>query len=324
MTTLENAPVALPIPGSEIAELSAVADGAGPAVPSLSERLAELAHLALALTSTSTESEHEAEAAQSIHSHLDAIESILRDPRAALSREVAKCRPEGVSYSRSDRSRASNLSSQAPNQHRNSPQIENGFNKTEMLAQLSTLLTEVKGLHAQLGERRKETSRICDLYEERCRGLERTVAELELEVVELKSDLVEDAVELEGIQGTILGLQTWIDSLQTEQVMLRRQRYLAQHKARRKRWANGQKIGDYDDLGADTKVDDILEGLDAWMRGLRDVEEGFRSRARARHKRRERRPDMREDIPRTEKEDRGANVDTDAGLWSRALPAQLL
>ncbi|KAJ5136126.1 hypothetical protein N7448_004680 [Penicillium atrosanguineum] len=324
MATPESAPVAPSIPYLEFAELSSTADGAGPAVPSLSERLADLAHLASASVSTSTENEHEDEAAQSIHSHLDAIESILRDPRPALSREVAKCRPDGVSYGRFDRSRASSLSSQAPDQKSNGPHIENGFNKTEMLAQLSALLTEVNGLHAQVGDRRKETSEICDLYEERCRCLERTVAELELEVMELKSDLVEDAVELEGIQGTILGLQTWIDSLLAEQVMLRRQRYLAQHKARQKRWANGQKNGDYDDLGADTKVDDVLEGLDAWMRGLRDVEEGFRSRARARRTRRERRREMLEGTPGVEKKDEGANVDTDAGLWSRAFPAQLL
>lgn len=181
MTTLESAPVAPSIPDPEMAELSPVADGAGPAVPSLSERLADLAHLA----SASTESEHGNEAAQSIHSHLDAIESILRDPRPALSREVAKCRPDGVSYGRSDRSRASSLSSQAPNQNTNEAQMENGFNKTEMLAQLSTLLTEINGLQAQLEDRRKETSEICDLYEERCRGWEKTVAELELEIVEL-------------------------------------------------------------------------------------------------------------------------------------------
>lgn len=106
--------------------------------------------------------------------------------------------------------------------------------------------------------------------------------------------------------------------------MLRRQRYLAQHKARQKRWVNGQKIGDYDDLGADTKIDDVLEGLDAWMRGLRDVEEGFRSRARARRTRRERRQEMLEEIPRMENKHEGADVDTDAGLWSRAFPAQLL
>ncbi|KAJ5125358.1 hypothetical protein N7526_007535 [Penicillium atrosanguineum] len=299
MATPESAPVAPSIPYLEFAELSSTADGAGPAVPSLSERLADLAHLASASVSTSTENEHEDEAAQSIHSHLDAIESILRDPRPALSREVAKCRPDGVSYGRFDRSRASSLSSQAPDQKSNGPHIENGFNKTEMLAQLSALLTEVKWAAC-------------------------AVAELELEVMELKSDLVEDAVELEGIQGTILGLQTWIDSLQAEQVMLRRQRYLAQHKARQKRWANGQKNGDYDDLGADTKVDDVLEGLDAWMRGLRDVEEGFRSRARARRTRRERRREMLEETPGVEKKDEGANVDTDAGLWSRAFPAQLL
>lgn len=110
--------------------------------------------------------------------------------------------------------------------------------------------------------------------------------------------------------------------------MLRRQRYLAQHKARQKRWGNGEKPGDFDALGADTKVDDILEGLDAWMRGLRDVEDGFRSRARARCTRRERRQEMLEEIQTTRvnqpNEGEDADVDTDAGLWSRAFPAQLL
>jgi hypothetical protein len=179
-----TAPASVPDP--EPAEPSSTADAqAGSTVTSWSERLAELAHLA----SASTEMRHEEdEATQSIHFHLDAIESILRDPRPALSREVAKCRPDGRAHGRSaveDRARARSPSfSPATDKHCNGSN-ENGFDKTEMLARLSTVLTEVNGLHGQLGDRRKETSEICDLYEERCRGLERTVAELELEVAEL-------------------------------------------------------------------------------------------------------------------------------------------
>jgi hypothetical protein len=136
-----------------------------------------------------------------------------------------------------------------------------------------------------------------------------------------KSDLVEDAVELEGIQGTILGLQAWIDSLQAEQVMLRRQRYLAQHKARQK-WGASKRNNRYDELGSDTQVDDVLEGLGAWMRGLRDVEEGFQSRARARRTRRERRQEMLEqEMPRAR--DKTEEDDSDAGLWTRAFPRRV-
>lgn len=184
MAALERSnSIASSVPKPEITELSSTAD-AGSAVPSLSERLAELAHLAS--TSASINARNDDEAAQSIHSHLNAIESILRDPRPALSREVTKCRPDVVSHGRSDRSRASSVpSSTAPDEKSNEQHIDNGLNETEMMAQLSSLLTEVHGLHVQLGDRRKETGEICELYEEQCRGLERTVAELELEVVEL-------------------------------------------------------------------------------------------------------------------------------------------
>jgi hypothetical protein len=175
--------IASSVPNLEDSELNSTAD-AGSAVPSLSERLAELAHLAS--TSASIHTRTDDEAAQSIQSHLNAIESILRDPRPALSREVTKCRPDVVSYGRLEKPRASSISSStASDEISNEQHIDNGFNKTEMMAQLSSLLTEVHELQVQLGDRRKETSEICELYEERCRGLERTVAELDLEVVEL-------------------------------------------------------------------------------------------------------------------------------------------
>jgi len=175
------------VPNPEAAELSSTADGlAASAVTSWSGRLAELAQLASALPEAGHE---EDEMAQSVHFHLDAIESILRDPRPALSREVAKCRPSGVARGRSAVEDMSRVSSppplRAPDQHCDESLVDNGFAKTKMLAQLSTLLTEVNDLHIQLGNRRREASEICDLYEERCRGLQRTVAELELEVVEL-------------------------------------------------------------------------------------------------------------------------------------------
>jgi hypothetical protein len=100
--------------------------------------------------------------------------------------------------------------------------------------------------------------------------------------------------------------------------MLRRQRYLAQHKARQK-WGASKRNNRYDELGSDTQVDDVLEGLGAWMRGLRDVEEGFQSRARARRTRRERRQEMLEqEMPRATEED-----DSDAGLWTRAFPRRV-
>lgn len=46
-------------------------------------------------------------------------------------------------------------------------------------------MKEATALKDELRDRRQESNEIYDLYEERCRGLQRTVAELELEVAEL-------------------------------------------------------------------------------------------------------------------------------------------
>lgn len=137
-----------------------------------------------------------------------------------------------------------------------------------------------------------------------------------------KSDLAEDAVELEGIQGTIHGLQAWVDSLHAQQELNRRERSIAQHA--RRRWINrGKKIESRPELEAEM----LLEGLSAWMRGWKDVEEEFQIRARARRTRREQRQALmtgEETSQRLSRQDILSKPldETDAGLWSRAFPAQ--
>lgn len=98
-----------------------------------------------------------------------------------------------------------------------------------------------------------------------------------------RSDLVEDAVELEGIQGTINGLQHWIDGRQEEQKRARAARELVRRKSKRG-W--GRKH--IDEIG-ETEGEIVLDGLSAWMRGWKDVEDGFQVRARGRRTRREQR-----------------------------------
>lgn len=98
--------------------------------------------------------------------------------------------------------------------------------------------------------------------------------------------MVEDAVELEGITGTIRGLQAWIGNLHAEQVLNRRERAIAQQKAQR-RWrspATNTKGETHE-----SELELVLEGLSAWMRGWKDVEEEFQTRACARRTRREQR-----------------------------------
>lgn len=104
-------------------------------------------------------------------------------------------------------------------------------------------------------------------------------------VISRQSDLVEDAVELEVIQGTVHGLHDWIDRIREEQKLVRTSRALAYQKSRRS-WISRK---GKEDTAAETDSEMMLEGLSAWMRGWRDVEEGFQVRARARQTRRNQR-----------------------------------
>lgn len=96
---------------------------------------------------------------------------------------------------------------------------------------------------------------------------------------------MEDAIELEGIQGTVRGLQDWIDGLREAQKQAHQTR-LEQSKFQR--WNNRKN----NDLSSETDVDILLDGLSAWMRGWSDVEETFQVRAGARKSRRDRRKEQ--------------------------------
>lgn len=103
-----------------------------------------------------------------------------------------------------------------------------------------------------------------------------------------QTDLVEDAVDLEGIQGTVHGLHDWIDRIREEQKLVRISRTLAYQKSQRS-WI-GRK--GREDWSGETDGEMMVEGLSAWMRGWKDVEEGFQVRARARQIRRDRRQEQ--------------------------------
>ncbi|KAJ5570564.1 uncharacterized protein N7459_009994 [Penicillium hispanicum] len=247
------------------------------------DRLAELAHLASVSLGTDS---RERDTAPTIHYHLDAIETILRDPRPELTQEISRCRR---SRSRSLESPLGLTRDSRGAKAMMPLQIQRGaVNEEEMSAQLTVLLKEVSALNTELRQRHKESIEIRDMFEARCRGLSRTITELEDEVFELHADLVEDAVESEGIQGTVLGLQDWIDGLRETQKESRMLKDLARHKGRR--YWGGRKGNE--ELVGETGDEMVLDGLSAWMRGWRDVADGFQVRARARKTRRERRQEQ--------------------------------
>ncbi|KAJ5659800.1 hypothetical protein N7507_006251 [Penicillium longicatenatum] len=243
------------------------------------DRLAELAHLASASLGADS---RDSNAGPLIHRHLDAIEAILRDPQPEFAQEVAHGGRRRSFRTKSLLGDPDAAELKEPDWLAKSRNEER--KRQEMASQLTTLLGEVTSLNQELQQRHTESVEIREVYEDRCRGLTRTVAELEDEVSELRSDLVEDAVELEGIQGTIHGLQHWIEGMREEQKRARVARDSVRRKAKRG-WGGRKNI---DEIG-ETEGEVVLEGLSAWMRGWKDVEDGFKIRARGRRTRREQR-----------------------------------
>lgn len=108
---------------------------------------------------------------------------------------------------------------------------------------------------------------------------------------------MEDAIELEGIQGTVRGLQNWIDGLREAQNLGHQKRL----ERTLSRYWGGRKTND---RSSETDAEIVLDGLSAWMRGWRDVEDTFQVRANARKTRRDRRqeqlsrPEIIDETPR--------------------------
>lgn len=91
-------------------------------------------------------------------------------------------------------------------------------------------------------------------------------------------DIVEGSAEREALHGTVRGLEAWVDGWQNEPKL----RTSRQNKARR--WIRRKPEERYE-----TDSEALIEGITAWMRGWKDVEEGFRVRERGRQERREER-----------------------------------
>lgn len=98
-----------------------------------------------------------------------------------------------------------------------------------------------------------------------------------------ESDIVEDSAEREALQGTVRGLEAWINGWQKEPDLAGKAPGTLRQK-QAKRWMKHQQE-EHKESGTDA----LLEGITAWMRGWKDVEEGFRVRERDREVKREER-----------------------------------
>lgn len=174
MAALEQCPTTLE---PEIGGFKPIESGstAAPTRP-WQDRLADLAHLASASLGPDS---REATVAPEIHFHLDAIESILCDPRPEITREIVR--------SRRSRHESGSVALDGAQARESGSNVKSGdpAKDQKLLPQLQSLLDEVSTFNRELNRRHEESVEIRDLFEEKCRRLTRTVAELEDEVVEL-------------------------------------------------------------------------------------------------------------------------------------------
>lgn len=151
---------------------------------SWSKRLEDLARRRV----TSSAFSLDGEAAQSIHHHLEALERIFGEVRTETADDVQEQSrdnsPQSVVYDISVKEVYSSQPVQ-PTVSSVLSESDDGIDKQEILSQLKSLMSEVITLNKEIEQRRKESSEIRELFEGRCRGLTRTVAELEDEVREL-------------------------------------------------------------------------------------------------------------------------------------------
>ncbi|PYI11555.1 hypothetical protein BO78DRAFT_96193 [Aspergillus sclerotiicarbonarius CBS 121057] len=240
----------------------------------LSARLTRLAHLASQFNPASKSD------SVTLHHCLDTLESLL-DPRPGLTQEVVRCRPQ--SHSRPSNSAAS--ISTTDSQETADSLISVG----EMShPQLKDILGEVAALKVEFDQRRKEASDIYDLLTQERQALAQRITGLEEEIRELNMDILEDSAEREAIQGTIRGLESWVDEWHKQRLLIAaRKQGAASRRNGQRRWTKC-KVEDVDGDG-----EALFEGITGWMRGWKDVEEVFRIRERNRSLRREERQQTR-------------------------------
>ncbi|GIC87733.1 uncharacterized protein Aud_004122 [Aspergillus udagawae] len=227
----------------------------------VSNRLARLAFL--------SENAHLSEEQNIILSGcLDSIESIF-DSRTGLTQEIAQCRPKSVCTEG-----AKVVTSDVPSIRHDNTDVGNSGTKEASTKELTSVLSEITEFSEEFKKRRKESRHIYDLCSREIRRMTRSISVLEHDVHELQKELWEETAEREGLQGTVNGLVGWVEAWQEQhdQVIASRS-----HKSGRRQWTRRRT-----EKCNEETVGALLEGIRAWTRGWRDVEEAYRIRERER------------------------------------------
>ncbi|KAK2776959.1 hypothetical protein FQN53_002465 [Emmonsiellopsis sp. PD_33] len=151
---------------------------------------------------------------------------------------------------------------------------------TDVHSQLNTLMGDLNVVTTRLEQRRAESLHLNAVFTIKCEKLAQRILQLEDEIQELRAEKIENTIEMEGLKGTVRGLESWIS-----------------------RWKRRQGIDDSCDdrtsdygwewdqmrrhgaVDGEEGNDTLIDGIGAWLRGWNDVEEGFRIRAKLRKQR---------------------------------------
>ncbi|GAM36712.1 pogo transposable element [Talaromyces pinophilus] len=232
-----------------------------------------------------------------VSTYLDNIEKLL-DPRRDISQAIALGRPSSSTSNATPTTKISPAI--ADYRHKSIPK---GTTQSQTVSHdLTSILQELTNVNTELRQRYLESRHIHDVFIVKCEGLAQRILELEEEVHELKSDILEDTIELEGLRGTVRGLDSWVGRWQRQRESSSPSSSSKADAGRRSKgrsyWRRKAKSttdkNEEEEDGND--FDTFLDGVLAWMRGWNDVEEGFLIRARRRKLRRDRKNHPQESI----------------------------
>ncbi|PGG98041.1 hypothetical protein GX51_07015 [Blastomyces parvus] len=173
--------------------------------------------------------------------------------------------------------------------------------------ELDTIMRDLQHVTRCLEQRRLECLHLNAVFTVKCEKLAQRILEMEDEIDELRAEKIETTIELEGLKGTMRGLEGWIqrwkkqlhrrDPVDVDLDSGSEYTWSSEYYSSSFGLVGGRGAGEGDHhtqtrkleetIGGDGNddTDRLMDGISAWLRGWNEVEEGFRIRARLRERR---------------------------------------
>ncbi|PGH10235.1 hypothetical protein AJ79_05490 [Helicocarpus griseus UAMH5409] len=223
-----------------------------------------------------------------INGYLDNIECLLSDAHdgeigAEEEKEMSRLPPSTCIKEQHEITQPDEpLSHQSPPVSESEIDHENGKSRQNQIdSELDVLMRDLKSVTRGLEQRRVECLHLNAVFTVKCEKLAQRILELEDQIQELRAEKIENTIELEGLKGTVRGLEGWIRRWkQRQEEVDSESTWTVKESSDFREWDQRRC-----DIGDEHAAGTIIDGISAWLRGWHDVEEGFRIRARLRKQR---------------------------------------